>query len=124
MKNTEATNEKLPPALKLPSPAIWIQRQPNDETLRLRACTVLEIRAAGARIEIRERNRKEEHLVLLGEVASSPEKAYEKAFTILARMLTRSPDEMIAFLYPQVETPSFLTPSLSGGERITTEVSA
>ncbi|WP_043589011.1 hypothetical protein [Geminisphaera colitermitum] len=133
MKNTTETPAVPSPAL--PRPVIWIRpafshnwnlpTPPPVARLTILPVDVVAVENGMARIYVIEHGQISAHTVPVDELASSMGKAYPRIKHRISAMLARPAlTAVLGTTVSQAETPSFLTPSISGGEHVNAEVLA
>ncbi|MDR1281259.1 MAG: hypothetical protein LBK99_10620 [Opitutaceae bacterium] len=125
MKNDAKTAETIPPvsaALRSPRHAVWIHANDNfSDSVTVSACDVLRLSGDGKMALIRYRGgcAYRDLWVPVASLASDTEKALVKLPALVSDLFARPPSITLAGKTAgRSETPSFLAPSLSGGEAI------
>ncbi|RRK02407.1 hypothetical protein [Geminisphaera colitermitum] len=141
MKNAAKNAETIPPVtaakpvVPFPRPAIWIRpafshnwnlpTPPPVARLTILPVDVVAVENGMARIYVIEHGQISAHTVPVDELASSMGKAYPRIKHRISAMLARPAlTAVLGTTVSQAETPSFLTPSISGGEHVNAEVLA
>ncbi|EIQ00195.1 hypothetical protein OpiT1DRAFT_04737 [Opitutaceae bacterium TAV1] len=120
---TDAETPAAPSPARFPRSAVWIHANDNfTDSVNVSACDVLEMSGDGttARIRVRGGCAAREMWVAVATLASDADKALAKLPALVSDLFTRPPSITLAGKKAgRPETPSFLTPSLTGGEAVT-----